>query len=130
MLNRFDIKQPVFFADLYWDSLASQFTEQKTKFYELSKQLPVFRDLSLIVPKRLNYEDIQKTIDNINLNKLQNVELFDIFESDKLGKEKKSLAISFSFLDEEKTLTDKEVDSMMSRIMSTLDKELQAEIRK
>jgi phenylalanyl-tRNA synthetase beta chain len=64
------------------------------------------------------------------LNKLKDVKLFDVFESEKLGKDKKSMAVNFTFLDEEKTLTDKEIDSWMSTIMTTLEKELNAEIRK
>ena len=58
------------------------------------------------------------------------MQLFDIFESEKLGTDKKSMAVSFTFLDGEKTLTDKEIDSMMNKIMNSLEKELQAEIRK
>ena len=58
------------------------------------------------------------------------MKLFDIFESEKLGKDKKSLAVNFTFLDEEKTLTDKEIDSWMNKIMSTLENSLGAEIRK
>ena len=58
------------------------------------------------------------------------MQLFDVFESEKLGAGKKSFAVSFTFLDEEKTLTDKEIDGMMSRIMTTMEKELSAEIRK
>jgi phenylalanyl-tRNA synthetase beta chain len=56
--------------------------------------------------------------------------LFDIFESEKLGADKKSLAVSFTFLDEEKTPTDKEIDGMMNKIMKALEKELSVEIRK
>ncbi len=66
----------------------------------------------------------------LGLEKLRGVQLFDIFESEKLGKDKKSMAISFTFLDNEKTLTDKEIDGMMSRIMKTAEEELKAEIRK
>ena len=58
------------------------------------------------------------------------MKFFDVFESEKIGTDKKSLAINLTFLDEEKTLTDKEIDSMMNRIMLTLEKELKAEIRK
>ena len=58
------------------------------------------------------------------------MKLFDIFESEKLGADKKSLAVSFTFLDEEKTLTDKEIDGWMNKIMTTFEKDLQAEIRK
>jgi len=64
------------------------------------------------------------------VEKLQEVKLFDIFQSERLGTDKKSLAVSFTFLDEEKTLTDKEIDGMVQRIMGALEKELQAEIRK
>jgi phenylalanyl-tRNA synthetase beta chain len=66
----------------------------------------------------------------LHLSKLTDVKLFDVFENEKLGNDKKSFAITFTFLDKEKTLTDKEIDSWMSKIMTTLEKELNAEIRK
>ena len=66
----------------------------------------------------------------MGLGKLKEVQLFDIFESGKLGKDKKSFAISFTFLDPGKTLTDKEIDEMMGRIIKTAEQELHAEIRK
>jgi phenylalanyl-tRNA synthetase beta chain len=129
-LKVFDIKQPVLFADFQWDLLMNESVKNKIEFKELAKQLPVHRDLAMVVNKSLQYDYIEKTVQKIKLDKLQQIELFDIFESDKLGTGKKSLAISFSFLDNEKTLTDKEVDGMMNNIMSTLEKELNAEIRK
>ena len=64
------------------------------------------------------------------LNKLKAVHLFDVFESEKLGAGKKSMAVNFTFLDEEKTMTDKEIDAMMQKIMQSLEKEVGAEIRK
>jgi phenylalanyl-tRNA synthetase beta chain len=76
------------------------------------------------------YKEISERIDKLRLNKLKDVKLFDVFESEKLGKDKKSMAVNFTFLDEEKTLTDREIDSWMSKIMTTLEKELNAEIRK
>ena len=63
-------------------------------------------------------------------SKLQSVRLFDVFESDKLGADKKSMAVNFTFLDEEKTLTDKETDSMVNKLIEVFQKELGAEIRK
>ena len=129
-LKVFDIKQPVLFADFQWDVLMNESVKNKIEFAELPKQLPVHRDLAMVVDKSLQYSLIEKTVQKIRLEKLQDIELFDIFESDKLGTGKKSLAISFSFLDNEKTLTDKEVDGMMNNIMNTLEKELNAEIRK
>ncbi len=76
------------------------------------------------------FGNIENAIKKINLSKLQEMRLFDVFESDKLGEKKKSLAISFTFVDEDKTLTDKEIDDMMENIMKALEKELKAEIRK
>ena len=130
VLRKFDIRQPVFFADIYWDNLLELAIANSIVFSELPKQVPVNRDLALIVEKSLAFETIEKTVQGIGLQKLRGVQLFDIFESEKLGKDKKSMAISFSFLDNEKTLTDKEIDGMMNRIMKTAEEELKAEIRK
>jgi len=130
ILQKFDIRQPVFFADIYWDNLVELAGKNTIVFSELPKQVPVNRDLALIVEKSLPFEKIEKAVNSIGLEKLRGVQLFDIFESDKLGKDKKSMAISFTFLDYEKTLTDKEIDGMMNRIMKTAEEELKAEIRK
>ena len=130
LLNRFDIKQPVFYADFAWDAVLRVVGSQHIRFTELPKQLAVHRDLSMTVPKGLAYAQIKRTLNQISLQKLKQVKLFDVFESDKLGADKKSMAVSFDFLDEEKTLTDKEIDGMMSRIITTLEKDCQAEIRK
>jgi len=129
-LTRFDIKQPVFFADLNWDVLSKLAAGFKPAFQTIPKFPAVQRDLAIIVGRQLTYGEVEKAVQKIRLNKLQQVNLFDIFESDKLGTDKKSMAISFTFLDEEKTLTDKEIDAWMNKIMSTLEKELSAEIRK
>ena len=64
----------------------------------------------MVVPTALTYEEVEKSVHKLKLDKLQEVKLFDIFESEKLGADKKSMAVSFTFLDEEKTLTDKEID--------------------
>jgi len=90
----------------------------------------VERDLAMVVPKAMKYKEISERIEKLKLNKLKDVKLFDVFESEKLGRDKKSMAVNFTFLDEEKTLTDKEIDSWMNKIMITLEKELNAEIRK
>jgi phenylalanyl-tRNA synthetase beta chain len=84
----------------------------------------------MVVPKVMSYNEIEEGIKKLLLPGLQEVKLFDIFESEKLGADKKSLAVNFTFLDEEKTLTDKEIDGWMNKIMTTLEKNLGAEIRK
>jgi len=129
LASKFDIKQAVFFADLHWDNIL-KYAGKQVQFKEISKYPSVERDLAMVVPKSMKYKQISERIDKLRLNKLKEVKLFDVFESEKLGKDKKSLAVNFTFLDEEKTLTDKEIDSWMNKIMTTLEKELNAEIRK
>jgi len=130
VLERFEIRQPVFFADFNWDLLLEESKANKIEFRELPRQLPVHRDLAMVVEKSLRYEAVENIVRQISLDKLQKVQLFDIFESEKLGADKKSLAVSFSFLSEEKTLTDKEIDGMMQTITTALERELHAQIRK
>lgn len=129
-INRsFDVKQDVYSADFYWDNLL-RYGSRPVQFREIPKYPAVERDLALVVPGTMNYSVIREQIGKLKLNKLRAVRLFDVFESEKLGKGKKSMAINFTFQDEEKTLTDKEIDAWMNRIMTILEKELSAEIRK
>lgn len=130
LLNRFGIKQPVFFADLDWDQLLKLALRNKTQFKPLSRFPAVQRDIAMIVPRELPYKSVEAAIQKLNLKKLQSLQLFDVFISEKLGADKKSFAINFIFLDEEKTLTDNEIDGWMRKIMQSLERDLQVEIRK
>lgn len=130
VLDKFGIKQPVFFASFNWRSLIEIASEQKIIIKELPKYPSVQRDLALIVSKDLVWEKVEQSVKKIKLGKLREIKLFDIFESEKLGAGKKSMAVNFTFSDEEKTLTDVEIDSWMNSIMKTLEKEIEAEIRK
>ncbi|MCB0775751.1 MAG: phenylalanine--tRNA ligase subunit beta [Chitinophagaceae bacterium] len=130
ILNRFGIKQAAFYAELSWKEITRLAAEKPIQLKEISRFPAVQRDLSLVVAKELSWEKLEYAVQNIKLNKLQNIKLFDIFESEKLGTGKKSMAVNFTFIDEEKTLTDKEIDGWMQKIVLTLEKELQAEIRK
>ncbi|MBC7904017.1 MAG: phenylalanine--tRNA ligase subunit beta [Gemmatimonadaceae bacterium] len=129
-LAAFDIRQEVWFLDFNWKLLLELARKAKLSVKELARQMPVHRDLALVLEKSTAFDQVEKTIHELKLEKLRSMELFDVFESDKLGAGKKSLAVSFTFLDEEKTLTDKEIDSMMNKIMTSVQKELSAEIRK
>jgi phenylalanyl-tRNA synthetase beta chain len=129
-LDRFDIKQPVFYADLNWDRLLKLNKKNSIQHKDVSKYPAVNRDLAIIVDKALPFEAVQKATATAKVNKLTSISLFDIFESEKIGAGKKSMAISFTFLDEEKTMTDKDIDSMMNKIIGAYEKELGAEIRK
>ncbi|MBD0331270.1 MAG: phenylalanine--tRNA ligase subunit beta [Chitinophagaceae bacterium] len=128
--TQFDCKQPVFFADFNWEILMKYASEKKIAYKEVPKYPAVQRDLAVVVSKEMKYEQITAQVRKLQLSKLREVKLFDVFESEKIGTHRKSLAINFTFLDEEKTLTDKEIDSWMDKIMNTLEKELKADIRK
>ncbi len=127
--SKFDIRQPIYFLDLYWQDILVLVKTAQVNVAELPRQLPVYRDLALIVEKATSYGVVEKTIRTIGLEKLKQVQLFDIFESEKLGENKKSLAVSFTFQDEEKTLTDREIDGMMNMIIQSLENNLKAQIR-
>ena len=128
-LEQFSIKQTVFFADIHWEKLTTLAKKIKIEFSEISKYPEVQRDISMILNKNISYENVERLTKNLNISKLVNIKLFDIFESEKLGTDKRSLAISFTFSDKEKTLTDKEIDAMMDKIIVSYKKELAAEIR-
>jgi len=130
ILSQFGIKQPVFFAALNWEAVLKLTSKQTLSIKELSRFPSMMRDISMVVQRSLAYDEVEKSVNKLKLDKLQEVKLFDIFESEKLGTDKKSIAVSFTFLDQEKTLTDKEIDGWMSKIMMTLEKDLSAEIRK
>ncbi|MEJ0101892.1 MAG: hypothetical protein WDO19_04705 [Bacteroidota bacterium] len=130
LLGRFEIKQPVLFAVFNWEELVQKAGASKMVFNEIQRFPSVQRDLAIVVPKQLQYETVEKTVQKIRIGKLRDIRLFDIFESEKLGADKKSLAISFTFSDEERTLTDKEIDDWMNKIINAFEKDLQADVRK
>jgi phenylalanyl-tRNA synthetase beta chain len=130
VLERFGIRQPVFFAGLNWELVSDLASKQKAGIKALPRYPAVQRDLSMVIDRQMSWESVKATVQKTKLDRLKEIHLFDIFESEKLGTGKKSMAVNFTFQDEEKTLTDKEIDEWMGKIMSTLEKELQAEIRK
>jgi phenylalanyl-tRNA synthetase beta chain len=102
----------------------------KITYREIPKYPAVERDLAVVVPEQTPYEAVENGVQNLRLGKLEQVRLFDVFQSEKLGPGKKSLAINFTFQDKEKTLTDKEIDGWMQKIMTALERDLGAEIRR
>jgi phenylalanyl-tRNA synthetase beta chain len=128
-LHRFDIKQQIFYADLDWNTILKIALKHKPIFAPIPKFPAVQRDLAMIVAKDVTYQFVKDAVDKLRFKKLRSMQLFDVFESEKLGKNKKSLAVNFTFLDEEKTLTDNEIDGWMKKIIQGLEKDLQAAIR-
>ena len=128
-LHQFGIKQPVFIATLQWEPFVARATAQRISFKELNRFPPVERDLSIVIDKTVNYQQVEHAILQLKLPKLSATRLFDVFESDKLGAGKKSLAIHFVFTDVEKTLTDSEIEQMMQKIQEALQKQVGAQLR-
>jgi phenylalanyl-tRNA synthetase beta chain len=126
----FDIKQPVIAADFIWKNCVHAAGENASRLKELPKFPLVARDLSIVVAKQLKFTQIEQAIQNCKIKKLKKVRLFDVFENEKIGADKKSMALNFHFLDEEKTMTDNETDQIMQQVIQKLEQELKAEIRK
>lgn len=129
-LQQFDIKQPVLFADIDWTILYSASKKQNVVYKEIPKFPAVERDLSMIIDQHVTYAQIENAIKKLRLEKLTHINLFDVFESEKLGQQKKSVAVNFTFQDKEKTMTDKEIENNIDNIINILKKEINAEIRK
>ena len=128
--DQFSIRQDVYMADLLWDNCLAATAEKKLAYREIAKYPAVQRDLAFVVDSILAYKKVEDTVRSVNIPRLSNIKLFDVFESEKLGAGKKSMAVNFTFQDEEKTLTDKDIDEMMQKIIVTFEKQLNAEIRK
>nr|WP_294907140.1 phenylalanine--tRNA ligase subunit beta [uncultured Lacibacter sp.] len=129
-LKQFDIKQPVYFADINWNVLTQLAAKAKLEYKEITRFPSVERDLAIVIEKAISYAEVEKAIGNAKVSRLKSVSLFDVFESEKIGAGKKSLALNFVFQDDEKTLTDKETEKMMGTLVQTLEKQFAAEIRK
>ena len=130
ILKIFSIKQSVFYLCINWQQLLSATKRIEISFEEIPKFPQVQRDLFIIVNKSVSYRSLKDSINKLNILKLKEFKLFDVFESEKLGAEKKSMAINFTFSDKEKTLTDEETDGMMNRIITSIEKNTTAEIRR
>jgi phenylalanyl-tRNA synthetase beta chain len=128
--KQFGIKEDVLCAIIAWDEVVKIATEKNISYKEVSKFPVVQRDLAIILDKSIAYAEVENAIKENKIVALKSTKLFDIFESDKLGKDKRSMAINFSFSDDTKTLEDADTEMMMQKIITNLEKKLQAEIRK
>lgn len=130
ILKQFGIKEEVFFADIAWDEVIALQQKNKITYKEVSKFPAVQRDLALILDKNISYAEVENAIKENKISALKSTKLFDIFESEKLGKDKRSMAVNFTFSDDTKTLEDGDTEAMMHKIVTSLEKKLNAAIRK
>lgn len=130
MLDKTDIRVPVWFADIHWQNWMQSGNTKNIRYREISKFPLVQRDLSFVANKDVTFEDIDRLLESLSIKQLKNYRLFDIFKSEKLGNNKQSMAMNFTFLDETKTMKDDEVDKIMGKITRGIEENLKAEIRK
>lgn len=128
-LKHMGIKVPVLYANLQWNMVEAAHPHQ-IQYSEISRFPSAERDLAIVVDKSVTYSEILQATKQAGLAKLEQMDLFDVFESDKLGAGKKSLAMKFVFSDDTKTFTDEEMDKMMQQLTKTYTQKLNAEVRK
>ncbi|SHG25604.1 phenylalanine--tRNA ligase subunit beta [Flagellimonas flava] len=129
MLKEFDIKQDVFYADLDWDVIMELVRDQKISFKDIPKYPEVTRDFALLLDESITFQQVYDIAWKTEKKLLKKVSLFDVYLGKKLPDGKKSYAVSFTLLDENKTLTDKQIDKIMSKFLAGYQKELGAELR-
>ncbi|NSL88735.1 phenylalanine--tRNA ligase subunit beta [Chitinophaga sp. Mgbs1] len=129
-LKQFDIRQPVWYATFNWDKILGLLQKSDNFYKEIPRFPAVRRDLALVLDKQVKFAAVESAARAVKSQLLRDINLFDVFESEKLGANKKSYAVSFTFLDTQKTLTDKEIDGVMDKLVKTFETQLQAEIRK
>jgi phenylalanyl-tRNA synthetase, beta subunit, non-spirochete bacterial len=128
-LSKFDIGQDVYYGHIEWDYLLRMVKEHAVTYSELPKYPWVRRDLALLLDKSVKFEQIRELAFKTEKHILHDVDLFDVYESESLGLNKKSYAVSFILLDNLKTLTDKSIEKTMNNLAAALEKELGAKIR-
>jgi len=130
LLKKFDIKQDVFYAEVDWTILLKEVKTDSVKFSEISRYPEVRRDLALLLDKQVKFSDIEALALRNGKGILRAVNLFDVYEGEKIEAGKKSYAVSFTIQDDNKTLTDSDIEKLMKRLTEVFEKELGAVIRK
>jgi phenylalanyl-tRNA synthetase beta chain len=128
-LAKFDISQDVYYSHFEWDNLFKAIKDHTVSYSELPKYPWVRRDLALLIDKSVKFAQIRDLAFKAEKHLLKEVDLFDVYESDSLGDNKKSYAVSFILRDDLKTLTDKNIEKVMNSLVSVFEKELNARIR-
>ena len=128
-LKQFGIRQPVFAAEINWPSLFALIKRNKIRYKELPKFPEVRRDLALLLDESVSYADLRKSAFRVGKKLLKQVGLFDVYRGDKIAEGKKQYALSFVLQDLEKTLTDNDVERVMSKLLATFQNEFGAVLR-
>ena len=129
LLKKVDIDQDVFYADINWNNLMRAIKKNETLYHDISKFPSVSRDLALLIDKSVEFEQIEQIARQTEKKILKSVELFDVYEGKNLPEGKKSYAVNFILQDETKTLNDKQIEAIMTKLINNLKQKLGAELR-
>ena len=127
--KQFGLDNPVYYAELNWTALMKVIKKNEVLYTEISKFPAVSRDLALLVDNSVEFAQIEQIARQTEKKFLKKVELFDVYEGDKLPAGKKSYAVNFILQDEEKTMGDKQIDAIMQKLIANIKKQLNAELR-
>lgn len=130
VLKKVDVDNEVFFADFNWGLLIKALRNNTIIYKEVPKFPSVRRDLALLIDQSVTFAELEKIAYKTDRKILQKVSVFDVYQGDKLPEGKKSYALSFTIQDKEKTLTDKQIDAVVQKLIVNFGKEANAEIRK
>ena len=123
------VEQEVFFAELNWTLLMKKTQKNAVSFKEISKYPAVSRDLALLLDKSVEFAEVERVAFASEKKLLKSVRLFDVYEGEHLEAGKKSYAVNFILQDESKTMSDKQTDAVMNKIIANLEKQLGAKLR-
>ena len=129
LLKKMDIDQDVFFADINWNNVMRAIKKNEVLYHDISKFPSVSRDLALLIDKNVEFEQIEQIARQTEKKLLKSVELFDVYEGKNLPEGKKSYAVNFILQDETKTLNDKQIEAIMTKLINNLKQKLGAELR-
>ena len=129
ILKPFGIKQDVYYADLNWEAILEFLKDQNINYKEVSKYPEVRRDFALLLDENVTFDSILTIAKQSEKQLLKSVNLFDVYQGNNLPAGKKSYAVSFTLQDENKTLTDKQIDKIMNKLQQSFEKQLGAELR-
>ena len=127
--KKIDVEQEVYFAQFNWNVLCRIAAKKDVKYHDLPKTLPVRRDLALLVDTAVSYEQIKRVVEQSERKLLKSVTLFDVYEGKHLEVGKKSYAIAIFLQDDQKTLQDKQIEAVMKKVVTNLQKEVGAQLR-
>ncbi|HKI88268.1 MAG TPA: phenylalanine--tRNA ligase subunit beta [Draconibacterium sp.] len=128
-LKKFDIENPVYYADFDWGHILLEQKKHKVVFEELPKFPAVRRDLALLIDKPVKFSQIKEAAFKVERQILRSVNLFDVYEGKGIPAGKKSYAVSFILRDDERTLKDRQIDKTMKKLLSAFERDFDAQLR-